>query len=203
MKIRTSFVIAAAVVALGLCPSSAAAQFVDVPPMPAELEVPAGHSLFLHARAIGTQNYVCVPNGSAFTWKQFAPEATLFLTISGEPQMQVTTHFLSANPRENGTPRPTWQSSFDTSRVWARAIATSTDANYVAPGAIPWLKLQTAGVEEGPTGGTFLAQTSFIQRLNTSGGIAPATGCAQASQIGSIALVPYSTDYFFYRPGRQ
>jgi hypothetical protein len=203
MKIRTSFVIAAAVVALGWYPSLAAAQFVEVPPMPAELEVPAGHSLFLHARAIGTQNYVCVPNGSAFTWKQFAPEATLFLTISGEPQMQVTTHFLSANPREGGTPRPTWQSSFDTSRVWARAIATSTDANYVAPGAIPWLKLQTAGVEEGPTGGTFLSQTSFIQRLNTSGGIAPATGCAQASQIGSIALVPYSTDYFFYRPGRQ
>ena len=203
MKSRLSFAVAAAVLALGMLPSSAAAQFADLPPMPAELEVPAGHTLFLHSRAIGTQNYVCVPNGSGFTWKQFAPEATLFLTINGEPQMQATTHFLSANPRENGMPRPTWQSSFDTSRVWARAVATSTDANYVAPGAIPWLKLQTAGVEEGPTGGTFLSRTSFIQRLNTSGGMAPATGCTQASQIGSIALVPYTTDYFFYRAGQR
>lgn len=202
MQIRTLSLIAAAMLAVGV-PSAAFAQFVDVPPMPAELEVPPGHTLFLHARAFGTQNYVCAPNGSAAAWKQFAPEATLFLTVDGDPQMQVSTHFLSANPREHGTLRPTWQSSFDSSRVWARPIASSTDPNYVAAGAVPWLKLQTAGVAEGPTRGSQLARTSFIQRLNTSGGMAPSTGCTQSKHLGAIALVPYSTDYFFYRGGSR
>jgi hypothetical protein len=43
----------------------------------------------------------------------------------------------------------------------------------------------------------------YIQRLNTSGGIAPQTGCALATDIGRIALVPYAADYFFYRADRH
>ncbi len=51
-------------------------------------------------------------------------------------------------------------------------------------------------------GGSILAQTTFIQRVNTSGGVAPATGCTQASNIGVMVLVPYTTDYYFYRAER-
>jgi hypothetical protein len=29
--------------------------------------------------------------------------------------------------------------------------------------------------------------------------VAPSTGCTQASQVGETALVPYSTDYLFYK----
>jgi hypothetical protein len=83
--------------------------------------------------------------------------------------------------------------------VWARAIQPSTDSNYVAPGAIPWLLLEKVGTAEGSIGGSLLAQTTFIHRVNTEGGVAPATGCTTATQLGATALVPYSTDYFFYR----
>lgn len=101
------------------------------------------------------------------------PRATLF----NEVHEQLTKHHLSPNPAENGAQRATWQHSDDTSIVWAAAIASSTDANFVEPGAIPWLLLKVMGAQAGPTAGDTLTQTIFIQRVNTVGGIAPATGC--------------------------
>ena len=50
-------------------------------------------------------------------------------------------------------PRATWQDSRDTSAVWAKAIQTSSDPNFVKPGAIPWLLLEVVGLEHGPTWG--------------------------------------------------
>ena len=175
------------------------------PRVPPAIQVPAGNTPFLEGQAVGTQNYVCLPSASGFSWTLFGPQATLFFTFkisNSEIQQQITTHFLSANPDENGMPRPTWQSSFDTSAVWGRSIASSMDSNFVAPGAIPWLLLQVVGTERGPTGGDFLTQTTYIHRLNTSRGMAPSTGCSQSTNVGATALVPYAADYFFYRASR-
>ena len=47
-----------------------------------------------------------------------------------------------------------------------------------------------------------LTTTTFIQRLNTSGGIAPATGCTSPADVGKSAFVPYTTDYYFYKATR-
>jgi hypothetical protein len=190
------------VLALAL-PVAASAQRggrIDVPEVPSNLTVEDGNVPYLQTRAYGTQNYVCLPSATGVAWKLFGPQATLY---PGNLPIQIATHFLSPNPDEQGTPRATWQHSLDGSAVWARAIQTSTDPNYVAPGAIPWLLLEAVGTEEGPLGGALLAKTTFIHRLNTEGGIAPATGCSSATQLGAIALVPYSTDYFFYRAGRR
>ena len=66
-------------------------------------------------------------------------------------------------------------------------------------GSIPCLLLQSIGSEAGPTGGTFLSNTTFIQRLSTKGGSAPDEGCAGTADVGNQALVPYKADYFFYR----
>jgi hypothetical protein len=44
-----------------------------------------------------------------------------------------------------------------------------------------------------------MTQTTFIQRLNTNGGSAPADGCASASDVGKQKLVPYTADYYFFR----
>ena len=44
-----------------------------------------------------------------------------------------------------------------------------------------------------------LSKTTFIQRVNTEGGIAPATGCEQATDIGKKVFVPYTADYIFYK----
>jgi hypothetical protein len=59
--------------------------------------------------------------------------------------------------------------------------------------------LQVVGAQDGPTGGDKLLETTFIQRLNTSGGVAPLTGCTHSTDVGKMALVPYTADYFFYK----
>jgi hypothetical protein len=156
--------------------------------------------------ALGTQNYICLPcpnpttpaamcpDASGFAWLLFTPEATLL----ADNEKQVTTHFFSPNlspipPEVAGTIRATWQHSRDTSIVWGgRAISAPV------PNAIPWLLLPAAGVQEGPTGGDTLTKTTFIQRLNTAGGVAPSTGCSGLAEVGAKAFVPYTADYFFY-----
>jgi hypothetical protein len=179
---------------LAIAPS-AAAQVVTPPAVPENLQVTDGSIAFLVGHAVGTQNYVCVPTSSGHMWTFFGPQATLF-DDNGD---QITTHFLSPNPDENGAPRATWQHSGDTSAAWAAAIANSTDPSFVAPGAIPWLLLRVVGTEYGPALGATLTATTFIQRVNTAGGLAPDTGCKSAKDTGKKALVPYTADYVFYR----
>lgn len=168
---------------------------VTPPPVPANLEVPAGHKPFLIASAEGTQNYICMPSPTGVAWTFLGPQATLFDTR----QQQILTHYLSPNPAENGTPRAAWRHSRDTSTVWAVAIASSVDSNYVAPGAIPWLLLRIVGTEYGPQYGDRMIRTTFIQRVNTAGGTAPVAGCSQPGDVGVRVMVPYTTDYVFYR----
>jgi Protein of unknown function (DUF3455) len=178
-------------------PHAAHAQTVTPPPVPAGLEVPAPNEAFLVGHAYGTQNYVCQPAKSLgqVAWTLFTPEATLF----GEQRDQLITHFFSPNPNPNdlGNIRATWQDSRDTSAVWARAIASAADPT--GSGAIPWVTLVTVGTQVGPTGGTTLSKTTFVQRLNTVGGSAPETGCDIPTDIGKKAFQAYTADYFFYK----
>jgi hypothetical protein len=176
------------------------AHHVTPPRVPFDIEVPPGNKAFLVGHAFGTQNYICLPSGNGFAFALFTPEATLFDLRS---KQQIITHYFSPNnnpfaPADKGVIRATWEDSRDTSTVWAAALVSSTDANFVAPGAIPWVKLQVVGAQDGPTGGDRLSNTTFIQRVNTVGGSAPSTGCAASADIGKKAFVPYEADYFFY-----
>jgi hypothetical protein len=184
------------------------AEKVTPPPVPAEIQVPAGTTAFLEGHGVGTQDYICLPcpnattpaatcpDASGFAWLLFTPQATLFNDHEKKP---VTVHFFSPNPLENGTIRPTWQHSRDTSTVWGGRATPSSDPRFVAPNAIPWLLLPVAGVQDGRTGGDTLTATTFIQRLNTSGGVAPSAGCASSTDVGGKAFVPYTADYLFYK----
>ncbi len=171
---------------------------IPTPNVPFNIKVPAGNNVFFVGHAVGTQNYVCLPSGDSVKFVLFTPQATLF----SDDEKQVTTHFFSPNPFENGTIRPTWQHSRDSSAVWAHVNDgdSSTDASFVALGAVPWVKLTVTkpGTENGPTGGDTLTKTTFIQRINTAGGVAPATGCTAAADVGHEAFVHYTADYFFY-----
>ena len=51
------------------------------------------------------------------------------------------------------------------------------EPDVVEPDAIPWLLLEVVGSEYGPTGGHRLTETTYIQRVNTIGGLAPSSGC--------------------------
>jgi hypothetical protein len=84
-------------------------------------------------------------------------------------------------------------------RLGGGTAIPSTDPNFVAKDAIAWLTLPMAGVEAGPGGGGILTATTFIQRVHTSGGVAPSEECADLNDLGTEAFVPYEADYFFYR----
>ncbi len=185
-------------------PQPAQADGITPPPLPAGLApVPAGNKLFLGTHSVGTQNYVCKPSGAGVAYVLFTPEATL----SGEDGGQVITHNFSPNPFEpntdpkvvapGGTIRATWQYR-DTSRVWAK-VHQPNGAVTVDPNAIAWLLLDGVGSLNGPTGGDKLTGTTFVQRLNTTGGLAPSTGCSSLTDVGNTAFVPYTADYFFYK----
>jgi len=181
---------------------------ITPPPLPVDMApVPKGNKLFLGTHAVGTQNYVCRPSGAGVAYVLFTPEATLF----GEDGGQVITHDFTPNPFEpntdpkvvaNGAIRATWQHR-DTSRVWALAHGTDPDGRkgVVTPdtSAIAWVLLDKVGVLKGPTGGDTLFKTTFVQRLNTTGGLAPTTGCSSLTDVGNFAFVPYTADYFFYQ----
>ena len=188
---------AIALAAIGGATPGDAAAAPATPSLPPVL-IPDGASPFLRTHAIGTQNYVCVVTGAGFAWRFAGPQATLFVNVFGV-QQQATTHFLSPNPDEAGLARATWQGSFDSSRVWARPTQIVDDPAIVGAGNIPWLLLQRVGASRGPTGVGVLAQATWIQRIRTVGGVAPSTGCSQSTDVGALALVPYSTDYVFFR----
>jgi len=188
-------------------PQLARADRVNPPRVPADIEVEAGNTAFLQGHGVGTQNYICLPcpnpttpaancpDASGFAWLLFTPEATLF----ADNDKPVTTHFFSPNPDENGTIRAAWQHSRDLSTVWGGRAIPSSDPYFVAPNSIPWLKLPAAGRLEGPKGGDTLTVTTFIQRVNTLGGVAPSEGCSQLADVGAKAFIPYEADYFFYK----
>ncbi len=189
-----------------LLPQPAYAARITSPPVPPDLQVPAGNKPFLVGHALGTQNYVCTPSASSpsgVAYVLVTPEATLFSNDGGE----VITHFFSPNPNPldpntnpavmaDGAIRATWRHTRDTSTIWAKLNPKGSVV--VKQDAIAWLLLKVVGAEDGPTGGDELTKTTFIQRLNTTGGLAPSTGCAFSTDVGNQAFVPYTADYFFY-----
>jgi hypothetical protein len=209
---------AIAVAFMAAFPQPAFAGKVTPPDAPANIRVPAGHHAFLKGHAFGTQNYVCLPSASAtpgVAYVLFTPQAILF---DEDDHKELTTHFFSPNPFETNTNpalvadgqiRPTWHHSRDSSTVWAKVRPadpnipddrgdSSTDRAFVEDGAIAWLKLTVTGTDRGPGGGDTLAKTTFIQRVNTSGGVAPSTGCRSLANVGNQAFVDYTAYYFFY-----
>jgi len=187
--------------------TNAAAQNANFPDVPDKLKPPVGNTAFFIAHAFGSQGYTCLPttNGSAAWNPNARPEATLFVKVFGQ-LVQVITHFTSinANPKDF-VPKPvplsgnaTWQSSFDSSRVWAQKVAGVSPAadlqSCTNTGSIDCLLLQSVGNQEGPTGGKFLANVTFVQRVNTRGGSAPTTACT----VGQTQLQGYEADYVFF-----
>jgi len=179
-------------------PQVAQAQRLTPPPVPDRLHVADGNEVFLIGHAFGTQDYVCAASGSGVAFVLTTPEAVLF----DNPARRVINHFFSPNPLEGGTIRATWQSTRNSSVFWGKlvhAATFATDPDFVAQDAIAWLLLSRAGVLEGSGNGDNLAVATFVQRVNTVGGLAPSIGCNSPADIGKTAIVPYEADYVFYK----
>ena len=184
---------------------------ITPPPLPEGMApVPAENELFLGTHAVGTQNYVCRPSGAGVAYVLFTPQATLFSEDGGQvithyfsPNLDPNAHDLNTDPKvvADGAIRVTWQHR-DTSTIWAKLHQSGPDGNgavTVDEKAVAWLLLDVVGSQNGPTGGDKLTATTFVQRLNTTGGLAPKTGCSSQTDVGNTAFVPYTADYFFYK----
>jgi hypothetical protein len=150
----------------------------DPPDVPAEIQVPAGNKLFLRVHAVGTQNYTC--NGSG-AWGPSVPAAELF----DKHGKLVGTHFGG----------PTWQYKDGSSVVGLKIAGVFVPPPPAPAVAIQWLLLQKVSTNTGPDGGDKLTHTTYIQRINTTGGLAPAGACITRTP----ARIPYTADYYFYR----
>lgn len=146
--------------------------------VPPQLEVPPGYELLFRMHALGVQIYECQQGQWAFR----APRAALF---DPETHRRVGSHYGGID--RGLTPGPWWESRADSSRIRAGNAVSAPSPN---EGSIPLLRLE---VLERQGAGMF-TQVSYIQRLNTVGGVGPTGAC----EGGAKRQVVYTADYFFY-----
>jgi len=142
--------------------------------------VPDGHQPYLIAHAEGVQIYACtaVADGG-HAWRLLAPRATL----TGENGKVLGSHY--------GGPK--WE-ALDGSIVAAARDGGAT----VDPTAVDWLRLKADSTSAGADGDRF-AGTSYIQRIHTVGGIAPAAQDCDADAVAEQREIPYGADYVFFK----
>ena len=154
------------------------------PPIPPALVVPLGATVKLHAHAVGAQIYTCTAasgaNGGAtiYSWVLKAPDAKLY----DADGVQFGTHGAG----------PSWTSS-DGSTAKGTKLAELPSP---LPDAISWLLLRATSV----AGAGVFDDVTYVQRLGTSGGQAPSTGC-DSTALGMDLRVGYSAEYYFYSGG--
>ncbi|GGX32542.1 DUF3455 domain-containing protein [Undibacterium squillarum] len=143
---------------------------------PASLQAPEGQKFMFELAAKGVQRYTCkgLANNGGFAWTFVAPQADLY-QVSG------------AKTGDHGA-GPYWAMA-DGGRIVGEVVAKADapDAN-----AIPWLLLK---VKSNAGSGAF-ANVKSVQRVATTLGKAPATGC-DATTEGSEIQVPYTASYNF------
>ena len=156
-----------------------AAMAGPAPAVPGDIAVTGDHKPYLVAHAEGVQIYACAPVAGRHAWRLLAPRATL-TGANGKP---LGTHYAG----------PTWQASDGSTVVGRREAGVNVD-----PTAIDWLRLKADATTAGADGDRLTA-TSYIQRLRTVGGLAPAAAGCHAGAAGEQREVPYSADYVFFK----
>jgi hypothetical protein len=169
--------IVAAAITLSACASAPMMMKVDNATLPEPVRVPAGQKLMMSTTGVGEITYECREKkemAGAHEWAFVAPVATLY---SGD-RKAVGKYYAG----------PTWEAN-DGSKVTGKQLAVSP----AAPGNIPLQLVKT----EPAMGSGAMTGVSYIQRLNTKGGVAPAMACDAASK-GKRQQVAYEADYVFY-----
>ena len=158
---------------------AACAATMAPPDVPQAVAPPAGHKPAMTLKGVGQLTYECrAKQGSpgAFEWAFAGPDATL-----------QDTNGRTVGKYYGG---PTWEHN-EGGKVTGKQLA-------VAPGAAGAIPLQLVQASPAMGAGPFSGVT-YIQRVNTMGGVAPASSC-DASSVGSKQTVSYSADYVFYKP---
>jgi len=143
--------------------------------IPEPIKAPAGYSPVLTVHAKGDQIYQCAVNKGEYAWETQAPDAKLF-----DAQGKIV---------GNHTAGPLWEYK-EGSRVVGRVVKKID----MAPGsAIAWLLVEVVSHK----GDGLFSNVSFINRINTHGGLPPSSGC-DANHLGAEKRIAYTADYVFY-----
>ena len=147
--------------------------------LPAAVQVPAGNQVALETLGVGEVTYQCSAKkdmAGQFEWMFAGPDAVL-LDRSGK---QVGKYY---------GPPATWE-AMDGSKLTAVQLA-------VAPNMAGSIPLQL--VKGNPAMGAGAMQgVTYIQRVATQGGVAPAAPCT-AANLSAKQIVKYQADYIFYK----
>lgn len=179
MMIRTAMA-TAAVVLIAACGSMTPTMpSYSQAALPAPVQVPAGNKVALETIGVGEITYQCSAKkdmAGQFEWVFVGPDAML----------------LDRSGKQTGKyygPPATWE-AMDGSRLTAVQLA-------VAPNRAGSIPLQL--VKANPAMGTGAMQgVTYIQRVNTQGGVAPAAPCT-AANLSAKQIVKYQADYIFYK----
>lgn len=167
----------AAAIALSACASAPMMMKVDNAALPEPVRVPAGQKVMMSTTGVGEITYECREKkdmAGAHEWAFVGPVATLY---SGDKKT-VGKYYAG----------PTWEAN-DGSKVTGKQLAVAP----AAPGNIPLQLVKT----DPAMGAGAMTGVSYIQRLNTKGGVAPAMAC-DATSKGKRQQVAYEADYVFY-----
>lgn len=164
--------------ACGSAPMHSALVFSqDVLPEP--IKVPAGHKVAMETVGVGDITYECREKKDAagqFEWI-FAGPAAVLKDRGGKA---IGSYY---------GPPATWQSS-DGSKITATQLA-------VAPAGAGNIALQLVKANPASGAGAMMGVT-YIQRVATKGGVAPASACDAAAK-GKKEVVKYQADYIFWK----
>jgi len=149
------------------------------PEVPERIDVEDGNKVFLVGHAVGVQIYRCNSGTTGFGWGLVAPRADLY----GENGKLIITHYGG----------PTWRAK-DGSTV----VGSRVDGVMMNETAIPWLNLKADSTTSGSDGDR-LAGTTFIQRVATTGGLAPDPATCNAESVDDVVEIPYTADYYFWK----
>jgi hypothetical protein len=162
-----------ATLAATLIASFSHAALADVP---ADVQVPDGNSVALETVGVGAITYMCeAADDGAMAWVFKGPHAAL----NDREGTQVGSYY---------GPPATWE-ALDGSKITATQLAVAPNGD----GNIP-LQLVEANPVEGEGA---MSGVSYIQRLDTQGGVAPNVECGSDNE-GATAVVTYQADYIFW-----
>ena len=146
---------------------------------PAPVQPPAGQKAAMTWTGSGELTYECrakADNASTFEWAFIGPDARL---TDAKTRAAMGKYYAG----------PTWEAA-DGSKITGKQVGVAP----ASAGNIPFQLVRA----EGGTGA--MKDVTYIQRVNTKGGVAPADAC-NASTKGARKTVPYSADYVFYKAG--
>lgn len=181
---RTAAVSALAATLLAACGSMSSMKSMDKPmysqaDLPAAVQVPAGHKVVMETVGVGDITYACNPKkdmAGQFEWVFVGPDAKL----NNRSGKQVGKYY---------GPPATWEST-DGSKLTGAQVG-------VAPGSAGNISMQLVQVNPAMGMGA-MSGVTYIQRVATMGGAAPARPC-DATTAGSKQIVKYQADYIFYK----